>query len=473
MSSLSFLVVDDCPSDLKQILSVIDSTDKVGARSYSEAMNLLKTRSFDVLLTDIHLTENSNSKKTPEGLILLRDVKQLYPWINALAISRDPDYLAFEQAFAYGAVASLRKPLVSFDEIKCNLKIARSIRAARELGKSLPIQLQKKYPEGLILEAEYVREAVNVAKGFDLGMVIEGETGIGKEEFVKLIHRLRCVFRGPVPLVTVNCALLDNEVAISELFGSVKGSFTGAVEKAGFIEQANGGMLFLDEVHHLNMNVQKKLLRVMNDGSYYRVGDTRPRRSKFQVITASTKDLSAMAKKGEFLVDLYYRSMGLSLKLPALRHRSKEYLKDLIEYFLYKKQIQLSNEGLASIVERCQTHSWPGNIRELAATIERSYLVSRMRGIPFNGESLLIDGLDTCEAVDEDQTLGLLEELDLGFKCGSPKPLDYFLEKFEKQLMLRYLRRYPRRKDQYRYTGIPRSSFPIRLKRLGLFDFGT
>jgi DNA-binding NtrC family response regulator len=220
--------------------------------------------------------------------------------------------------------------------------------------------------ENLIIDRDEDFKACILAKNEELASIIQGETGTGKEEFAKLVHRKRIYLQGAVvPFVSVNCANFNNDLSLSLLFGHVKGAFSGAEKSTdGFIAEANGGILFLDEIHTLSIETQQKLLRVLNDGSYSRLGDTKTSYSKFQVIAATTRDLDEEVKRGSFLMDLRFRLLGIELTMKPLRER-KEDISKLIDVFLKNKNITLSPAQYTELVSLCKKYYWQGNIRQL------------------------------------------------------------------------------------------------------------
>lgn len=197
-------------------------------------------------------------------------------------------------------------------------------------------------------------------------ILIYGETGTGKEEAAKIIYKSRCMIEGDIPFVSVNCALLKRGTTDSELFGHKKGAFTGAdTTTNGYIAHADGGILFLDEVHALPLDCQQRLLRVLNDGTYQRVGDTENLlKSDFQIITASTKNLDDEVEKGNFLLDLRGRISGKDILLKPLRDRKNDIL-DLIRIFFGTQRVDVSPEEIEKIANKCKEYYWQTNIRGL------------------------------------------------------------------------------------------------------------
>ncbi len=214
--------------------------------------------------------------------------------------------------------------------------------------------------------------AIRYSAKSDLPVVIMGETGTGKEEVAKLIHKA-ITLKSPRPFVSTNCANLDGELAGSTLFGHRKGAFTGAENSSkGLIGEADGGILFLDEIHYLSLENQQRLLRVLNDGSYMRLGDVKESRSSFKIIVASTKDLDEEVNRGRFLLDLRSRLIGVDIHLPPLRERHAELTAFIELYFKKRPQAakKIPQSELPLLIKHCQNYYWQGNIRQLFKVLD-------------------------------------------------------------------------------------------------------
>src|SRR5262245_59813126 len=212
----------------------------------------------------------------------------------------------------------------------------------------------------------------------DLPILLEGETGVGKEVLTNLVHRWSR--RAGGPLVKVHCASLSETLLASELFGHEKGAFTGAERrKIGRFEQADDGTLFLDEVGEIPLDVQVKLLRVLQEGEVDRVGGTEPVKVDVRVIAATNRDIARMVAEGRFREDLYYRLQGLVVRVPPLRERKQE-LRDLVEHF--RREVVESGQSHArslstDAMDELYRQEWPGNIRELRNTVFRAMVMAR------------------------------------------------------------------------------------------------
>jgi len=272
----------------------------------------------------------------------------------------------------------------------------------------------------------HAAEQAGIAAGSDLPVLLMGETGTGKERFAHLIHRLSSRF--PNDLMPVNCAAIPESLAESYLFGHMKGAFTGASsEKKGMFESADHSTLFLDEIAELRLEVQAKLLRVMEDSVVQRLGSTMPRKVDVRIIAASNRDLSNEVSAGRFREDLYFRLEVVQIKLPPLRERRSE-ISELALALLRRinqrrhKPRQLSSAALM----RLERYDWPGNVRQLSNVLERSVLYSRADAI--DADDLLI----TDDHPPKDP-FAMLPEPSEGFS------IEEYLGQVRKQLFLRAL----------------------------------
>ena len=235
--------------------------------------------------------------------------------------------------------------------------------------------------DDLVGTSSIFRKTVQIAKRVaktESTIIITGESGTGKELFAHSIHSYS--MRGNKEFIAVNCAAIPNELLESEFFGHEKGSFTGANKrKLGKFEIAHGGTIFLDEIGELELPLQAKFLRFLEDGCFYRIGGNQPVKVDVRIITATNRDLKLLVKQGKFREDLYYRLNVINIRLPSLRER-KEDIIQLAEFFLqsFNRKYDLKIEGFSK--EACEilnSYSWPGNIRELRNCIERVAILSK------------------------------------------------------------------------------------------------
>jgi len=291
------------------------------------------------------------------------------------------------RALRLGAYDFLEKP-VDFDRLDLVIKgAARSATAQRRLQDQLAAGSSQFTPEGFVGKsdvASQLREMLGrLAKAPFSTLIITGETGTGKGVVARILHHSG--LRNDAPLVEVNCSALPKDLLESELFGHEAGAFTGAKKRRrGLFEQADGGTLFLDEIGEMSLDLQAKLLKVIEDQSFRRVGGDREIRVDVQVIAATNCDLAARVDDGSFRADLYHRLYVFNLQVPTLRERIQD-LDDLVPLFVAefntKAGKSVSTIG-AEAWKKLKAHTWPGNVRELRNVIERCVLFADGRELP-------------------------------------------------------------------------------------------
>ena len=336
------LIVEDDQSEIYNVSKLLSELQIQfrSAKTISEAFELLATESFDYLLTDLHI-ETSAGFDLPDGLKVIRKAIEQQPSILIVANSSDPRSDIWSSALKAGAHHFIRKPLLKADELEIAFSLAkeRRIFAGKKSSAALGgmwSSYSAMYPEDIVIDKATANIAKGLAKHKTAATTIVGETGTGKEEVAKLIFKYRSQLEGELPFVAVNCATITPSLAESILFGHHKGAFTGADKTTnGYVGEADGGILFLDEIHNLDITVQQKLLRVLNDGTYNRLGENKNFKSKFQLIAASTKDLDEEVDNGKFLIDLRNRILGMDVERnPA--HDGKYPLCDSASYAMEK-----------------------------------------------------------------------------------------------------------------------------------------
>ncbi|MBF0441224.1 MAG: sigma-54-dependent Fis family transcriptional regulator [Oligoflexales bacterium] len=373
---LNLLIVEDDGEQLSRYLEYGRqlNLNVSGLQNLNDAMTYFSIKAVDVLITDIHLCSDVN-QSTFEGFKLIEHVRDNYPETKIIAMSSDPKLETYQRSLHLGALFFLKKPIISPDELAIaiegskKLKLLKNMVDSMQSAPSVQGQIAKLCPDGLVFGDYERKRAQKLALNRKIAILIMGETGTGKEEFAKLIYRNRCQLEGPIPFIAVNCANLDPSLAVSTLFGHVKGSFTGADKTSnGYVGEADGGILFLDEIHTLGIDMQRRLLRVLNDGSYNRLGDTRILQSDFQLICASTCDLEHEVQEGRFLLDLLMRITGINIKLSPLRERLQD-IPVFVALFLANEGVKVEADEFDRIVDKCSKYYWQGNIRQLQKAI--------------------------------------------------------------------------------------------------------
>ncbi len=479
----SLLVVEDSPDQLARILALANEAGffTQGANSLNSALEILAGKTFSALLTDIHLSPAENLD-CPDGLALLEHLKINHPEILALAMSADPNIETYNAAMERGALQFFRKPILNADELKIQIKQAqekfqlRSQSKKEQNHKIVDNEIAMLCPDGILIPDKLRRFAKKIAEHKRISVTISGETGTGKEELAKLIHRERVAIEGSCPFVAVNCANLNTDLAVALLFGHRKGAFTGADSASiGLIGEAEGGIFFLDEIHALSLPCQQRLLRVLNDGSYERLGETKTRHANFQVISASTRDLDDLVAEGKFMLDLQTRIMGIPLKMEPLRERLED-LPLLIKLYFLKNQLQVGQEQLDKIANRCRSFYWQGNIRLLYKVLDSLVIVSSLNEVPIDAENLPVLKNMLAPNDTEHSTMSTLALkgipsdalLNLTKALSEDQPLEFSVATFERYLLQGALARHDQIQDAVVALGVSRSGFAAKRKQHGI-----
>lgn len=349
------IIADSLEYMLKEEYSIERAADRLS--SFEILKNL--DASPELALVDLGLPPDTH--KPDEGLAVIRKISQMHPTTRVLVLSGQDNKKHVFRAKEDGAVDFIAKPC-DIAEIKARLR--RQVEVADDADGDI---------EGIVgasKAVELLRMQIRQLADSPYPVLIEGESGCGKEVTAKNLHR--CSSRKKEPFLTLNCAAFNGELLESQLFGHAKGSFTGATEtRKGFFEEAATGTLFLDEIADLPMDLQAKLLRVLEDGEYYRLGETKSRYSIARVLAATNKNLFVQIKKGLFREDLYHRLSVLTIRVPTLDERGSDKLR-LLEYFKGEVQEQVATFQLDSDAEELwRSYRFPGNVRELRNIIIR------------------------------------------------------------------------------------------------------
>jgi DNA-binding NtrC family response regulator len=335
------------------------------ASSGESALQMLETESFAMIISDVRMPGMS-------GIETLRRVRQNHPTLPVLLVTAFADIRSAVAAMRDGAVNYLAKP-IDLDELMASVQLATERRgeavARTRDGGNIPPGVITCSP----LMQAVLRDASLIAPS-ETRVLITGESGVGKEVVADLIHAWSARSRGP--LVKVNCAAIPENLLESELFGHEKGAFTGAVQqRIGRFEEANGGTIFLDEIAELPPPLQAKLLRVIHDGSFGRIGSNRQLHTDARVLAATNRDLEAEIAAGHFREDLFYRLNVMEIHVPPLRDRPEDIV-PLATHFI--GQFARRKTRFSAAATACLTnYRWPGNVRELRNAMERAALLSR------------------------------------------------------------------------------------------------
>lgn len=362
---LNLLIVEDDQNLATSLRLVVPESFKVYVTQKS---SLLPDHVFfHAALVDMHI------EKTPEqgadGPGVIEKLVKRNPQIEVVAMSGNLDRQLMERAIFAGASRFLAKPL-SEEEIKAVLA---KIEAYWNLRlTSYDLGLKKTQLIGKSTQIENLRKQLAQLKSEKTPILIEGETGVGKDVAAQVLNRQE----GQRPFVAVNCSALTDNLFESEFFGHVKGAFTGAEQnKIGFTEAAHGGDLFLDEIEALPLNQQAKLLRFLESGEIRKVGAKNSQHVEVRVISASNIPLQQLIHEKKFREDLYYRLSAHRIEIPPLRQR-REDIKELADHFLDIEKPRRNKSFDAKAIDALQKYNWPGNVRELKRICEQLVLTS-------------------------------------------------------------------------------------------------
>ncbi len=348
----------------------------VSTSTATQAMEILKNESFDLVVTDFMMPDM-------DGIALLAHVRQEYPETRVIMITAHANVQHAVRTMQYGAIDYIAKPFATADLVeRVKASLAKTVSAPEKpKPRAKSTASRKSRPAGAFIgeapNIQRLRERLpRVAKN-QAPVFIQGESGTGKEVLARQIHLMSDRAEGPY--VTINCANLPRELVESHLFGHRKGAFTGAIDDmVGAFERAHGGTLLLDEITEVEQAVQAKLLRVLQEREFQRVGTTEPQKVDVRVIATSNRNIGEAIAEGVFREDLYHRLSVFPLVVPPLRERisdvpllAKHFVKKYCElYGLPDKTIS------KDLMRRFKTHPWPGNVRQLENMVQRGVILS-------------------------------------------------------------------------------------------------
>ena len=373
---VTVLVIDDDPS-IRDYLHTLATRQGYGVHTATDGESALagldRTRP-DLITLDTVLPGM-------DGLETLRRIKQRIPEVPVIMLSGHGQARTIVEAMRLGATDFLRKPF-EVEELELAFKKALENRALEEEVKHLRGRVRSEV-DALLLGGDNpkmreVREIIEQVADTDITVLIRGESGTGKELVARAIHDRSP--RQSRPLIKVNCSAVPDTLFESEFFGHVKGAFTGALaDRPGRFEMADRGTLFLDEIGEVPLSMQAKLLRVLQEGEFERVGDTRTRTVDVRIIAATNRDLKHEIEAGRFRQDLYYRLSVFPVHIPPLRER-REDIPKLALHFITQSARRMNRRVprvTQAMLSQLAAHDWPGNVRELQNVVERAVILSQ------------------------------------------------------------------------------------------------
>jgi len=378
-NGLHILVVDDDALVRRSLCEALSFEGYAcfGVGTGAEALSKLKDSPFQVVISDMKMPQM-------DGLDLLKEVKEKFPKTAVIMMTGFGSIENAVEAMRRGAMDYITKPIID-EEIKLVIKRIDDQRRLCEENAYLKEKLSSATRQkccdiiGKNFKMQKLFDLINVIADTRTTVLVTGESGTGKRLVAHAIH-LSGAQPEARPFVEVSCAALPETLLESELFGHVKGAFTGAIkDRLGRFESAEGGTIFLDEIDAFTPALQVKLLRVLQDGEFERVGETRTRKANVRIIAATNQNLQNLIREGKFRHDLYYRLNIISLELPPLRER-KEDIPVLVEHFIDKhsRVLRKQLQGVADeALNRLSAYHWPGNVRELENVIERACVLTK------------------------------------------------------------------------------------------------
>lgn len=373
--SFKILIAEDEEITLKQLLSTLqkEGWDAAGVKDGNQAFQEISSGHFDLLIADIKMPGLS-------GIEILEKMKGKYPATEVIIITGFGSIGSAVDAMRKGACDYITKPF-DLDELILKIKKIQGQKNLKRENLALKTFIGMDKKLSIIAKSKGMKKIIHLIEGIkdsDCNVLLTGETGVGKNLLARIIHSTSK--RQGMPFLSINCALLTEELLASELFGHEKGAFTGAVKtKQGLVEIADTGTLFLDEIAEMPPNLQAKLLKVIEEGEFFRVGGTRPIKVDVRFIAATNQNVSSIISEGRFRRDLYYRLNIMEIFIPSLRERRDD-IEPLSKYFL-QKHLPRYNKKITDFTKEAMDilmgYSFPGNVRELENIIERAIILEK------------------------------------------------------------------------------------------------
>jgi two-component system, NtrC family, response regulator AtoC len=453
------LVVDD-DNSVRKLLSVVlgkEGFDVLTAKNGLAALDVFRSHSPDIVLMDIRMPEM-------DGLQALEEISKMRRNATVILMTAYAAVDTAVHAMKLGAFDYIIKPF-DIDEILILVKRALEIQQMRSDINMLHRELLERYRfDRILTDNEKMKElCITVARiaQSNASVLITGESGSGKELIASAVHYNSGRCKGP--FIKINCGAIPDGLLESEFFGHERGAFTGAIaRRRGRFEQANGGTIFLDEIGDISLNLQVKLLRVLQERSFERVGANETIKTDVRIIGATNRDLEGMVRAGTFRQDLYYRLNVVAIEVPPLRERPED-IRLLTNVFL--QRFAMENHREISMIDELaldalMKYTWPGNIRELANAIESAVIMS-------TGNVILPEDLPRQIFNAERRTGTTADASEAGGKAS--RPLKEMVKEFERQVIVQALDRHQNNRIKTaRDLGISRRSLLYKLQEYNI-----
>lgn len=430
------LVVDDQKTVCYSLQRFLQSEgyDVLTTTSPKEAIKIIDDIEPAIVIMDVRMPEM-------DGIDVLKRIKESSPMIQVIMMTAFSTTEKAIQAMKFGAFDYITKP---FDNEELLLRVRDALRTRELMNEVIVFDESGEYMGREMIVGKSppmlnIYKQIGKVAPTDTPVLIKGESGSGKELIARAIYHYSN--RSTKPFLAINCSAIPEHLLESELFGYEKGAFTGAdFRRIGKFEQLNGGTMFLDEIGDMPLTLQAKLLRVLQDGSFQRLGSTEEIKTDVRIIAATNKDLEYMVKNNLFREDLYYRINVVTVDVPPLRKR-KEDIKELVHYFIqkYNKKLGKTIKGItADALEKLKEHPWPGNVRELENVIQKAMIFCKGDYLSMECcEGMQMQSLlrNSCDSLEE----AIQNLVDLAFKDGCHERFQDIVSTLEKSMVKKAL----------------------------------
>lgn len=456
------LIVDDDPIVLEFFKFALgERAELIYLDSGRDVLRAVQGHAFDAAFIDLCLPDGN-------GHQLVREIKAYLPGLPVVVISSSEEIQDAIAAFRLGAIDFLTKPL----DPNLLQQVFRKCVGQQDLEKAHQILIEKNHQQAQLIVGEAkiiktLREDIAQLKGSEIDTLILAESGCGKELVARSLHQQER--DSSRPYITLNCSAIPKELMESILFGHEKGSFTGADKKQiGKFELAHNGDIFLDEVGTLSLDLQAKLLRVLQEREIEPIGSGVTKKLNFRVIAATNEDLAGLVRAGTFRKDLYYRLNKVTLKVPALRERRDD-IPMLVTHFLKKcSRNGIIKEITEGGLDLLMQHNWPGNVRELENTIENLNFTTRGQTIQVSDIEKLNLETNLLPTADSQASKPVIESNQVVASENSSGSLEEKLMKYERSLLESALKKFKKKQDVAEHLQMDRKTLFRKVKQYGL-----